>query len=269
MKPHELPRKVILSGGGTVGVCAFAGAIERYDRLVGPIHHIAGVSAGAVIAGAYACGRRSLVDLAVELLARRPLSGFSPGWVPYPYFFRSGRLKQALRSTMGIEMGSTLSRLSVGTFNARTRLQMVWDSRVHSGIPVWEIVYSSMCIPFAFKPHKLGNAYHFDGGITSNFPVDDVFGNDGEGVAGIYKHSSNKDHGNPDSAVELIGAIIDGMIMANVHEDTQGSKADLIPVYVGGPTLKWKWTEEQVRLLASAGAEAVEKYVARKVESSG
>lgn len=255
-------RRVVVAGGGTVGVCCFAGAVQRYHEKVGPIHHIAGVSAGSIIAAAYASGKRNLVDLIVEMFTPEPLASLSPGVRPFVHAYDSDRIRDLLKGNLAPKMGDTLSRLSVVTWNSSTRLQMVWDSDVHTGIPTWEACYSSMCIPFAFAPIKMGKAYHFDGGITSNFPVDDIFGSNSEGVVGFYKHASNRNHGIPSSSLALMLAILDGMLRANVTEDITGTKADLLPIYAGGPTLKLEWTEHEVRLLAAAGAQAVDDWLA-------
>lgn len=66
----------------------------------------------------------------------------------------------------------------------------------HKTHPNWSVIdaaYASSCLPFLFRPQKVDDTYYVDGGLITNYPVEQCIQNgaDPETIFGIYKTGKN------------------------------------------------------------------------------
>jgi NTE family protein len=188
-----------LSGGGARGI-AHIGVLRALEENQIPVDFIAGTSMGAVIGAFYASGysaeeiarivrgidwqsifsgkpERSLVPLSARL-------GETPRILSVGYdFFRLALPESALadypihrvltRYLAGpsLAAGGDFDRLPI-PFRAVAADLRTGSRVVHARGDLARAVRSSMSIPLAFSPVRLGDQVLVDGGIVDNLPVD-------------------------------------------------------------------------------------------------
>lgn len=193
-----MPFSLSLSGGGCRGAAHVGVLTALCEAGLSPCA-VSGTSAGAIVAGLYACGRtpKELVNICHEiehkgerlidfnllgvmaavgqLALRRPvtLSGLLKG----------EQLKALL---LRLTDGCTLSQvplplciasvdLSSGetvAFSQRTPLHPLSGVRWESNARLCDAIYASCCVPVVFTPPMPSNGLLVDGGVADNLPVD-------------------------------------------------------------------------------------------------
>lgn len=198
---NEMQPKVglVLSGGGAKGF-AHIGTLKVIDSLGIKIDYIAGTSMGAIIGSLYASGYSGkelevifkTIDFDVLINDKYPRASQS-------FFERSNSEKYALNlpfDNFKITLPSALSR-GQNVYNLLHRLMLPINeikdfqklpipffcvaTNIETGAPVFlekgnlaEAVAASGALPSLFQPVTIGNTILIDGGVTNNFPVEEL-----------------------------------------------------------------------------------------------
>lgn len=187
--------------GGGVKIPGLVGALYGIENNGFTPSHLAGTSAGAIVAALRAAGYtpEELKMLLMDLNFKEFLDGGAWGTKAYNVFTNHGIYKgdyfynyiKKLLTDKGIKtFGDLLSEdpADHGIIKYRWRLKVFAsdislerlvtlpdDATLYGMLPddlevAWA-VRASMSIPFFFYPIKKGNSYIVDGGLISNFPI--------------------------------------------------------------------------------------------------
>lgn len=193
-----MPFSLSFSGGGCRGAAHVGVLTALCEADLFPCA-ISGTSAGAIVAGLYACGRTPnelksicrelerngdrLIDFNLlgiigamrQLALRRPvtLSGLLKG----------DRLKALLlHHTDGCSLSQVSLPLCIASvdlssgetvsFSQRTPIHKLQGVRWESDIRLYNAIYASCCVPVVFTPPKPINGLLVDGGVSDNLPID-------------------------------------------------------------------------------------------------
>ena len=265
---------IVASGGGRFYV-ALAAAIKRLLEHGYAIRGAGGVSAGSIATAAYACHREGKGDL--ERLVMETLPGsavpldrrtfgfwrFPPGW------YSGNNLLRALERSYKSTLGEARIPLAICTTDLATRTQRIWTSWQDEQAPTARVVRASMAVPGLFDPVMLQGHMHVDGGLVSNFPIDemnfptrDFYGNPLPTVGLQIIHPPREPH-NPRSHKEYLSHMVSAVINSNEMEDIRdaGSGGKIIPILVQGPGLDIHVNPSDARAMWKMGTEAVDKWV--------
>ncbi|MFS1515800.1 patatin-like phospholipase family protein [Bacillus sp. SCS-151] len=154
--------------GGSIRGAAHIGVLNELNKQNMEITHIAGTSAGAVIAGLYACGmkpetmKKELDELSLRKLIdiRLGKKGFVKGKRIYD------KLLQLTDGKYFTDLEIPLAIVSLDLLSGKLVV-------IRSG-EVAKAIHASVAIPGIFSPVNYGNQLLVDGYILNNNPVDIV-----------------------------------------------------------------------------------------------
>lgn len=264
-----LPRRVllVLSGGGRNYV-ALAGAVQRLQDLGVEVVAIAGVSAGAIVAALVAARRDRLPlwDLIRKTLpgSKIPLSRRLMPWRrPYGMYGGSELVREFERRLVP---AFGVARMPLAILTAQLGVgQVWWSSWLTPEEEIARTVRASMAVPGLFTPVLLDGHWHVDGGLASNFPLDDVPWPQhlrGEAVLGLKVNAlGGGGRRSLGGLLDYLGAVVDTAIRANEREDIEDVKSPWISVDVVGDSLDLEVTVEDARVLWQLGRQAVDDWV--------
>lgn len=260
-----MPRlRLCLSGGGTSGILAHAAAVTKLLQLGYNITEFGGISAGAVVAAAAACGKDPL-SLAVSLLcADTPLETLSPGVHPYPQLYNGDGVLGALRRYLPGDLKDVKTPLSIITANVGLRRQEIWRSYKSPGGELALKVYASLAVPGVFPPALIGRWLYVDGGVTSNVGARDLYGSTPEGNEVLVlriKHTPET-QGNPSGMIEFFTAVLDTMLGHQALEDIEGYSSLDLPVT--GSLVDFQLSEGRAKEIITQAQNAVQVWHWRK-----
>ena len=160
------PKIGLALGGGTVRGLAFIGILKVLEEEGIKVDYLAGTSAGAVIAAAYASGN-SVPDL--ERLAHSTkwhnLLDFTK---PKKGFIEGKKIEKYLNH---IFKGKTFEQLDVPLTIVATEVDYGTKALFCTG-SVTKAVRASISLPAIFKPYRIGNKEYMDGSLIDPVPVD-------------------------------------------------------------------------------------------------
>lgn len=192
-----MPFSLSLSGGGCRGAAHIGVLTALCEAGLFPCA-VSGTSAGAIVAGLYACGRtpKELSDLCRELarngerlldfnlfgiiMAVGQLAARKP--VSLSGLLKGERLKTLLRQmTDGCFLSQVPLPLCIASVDLTTGEMVSYSQRkpIHtlphvrweSDIRLSEAIYASCCVPVIFTPPKPVKGVMVDGGVADNLPV--------------------------------------------------------------------------------------------------
>lgn len=199
-----------LSGGGAKGL-AHIGLLKLIDSLGIKVDYITGTSMGSVVGGLYACGYSGnqidslvkTIDWNVLLSENVPLDKINMDEKDeYSRYIAELALEKKHVKFTGLIEGQTLLNLltrltrNVNHIKDFSKLPipykcMVVDIETMKSTAIDKgnlalAMRSSMSIPVIFKPVKINNQLYVDGGVISNFPVEEVQKMGADIVIGSY-----------------------------------------------------------------------------------
>ncbi|MDT8347638.1 MAG: patatin-like phospholipase family protein, partial [Flavobacteriaceae bacterium] len=209
---QEKPKKIglVLSGGGAKGL-AHIGVLKIIDSLDIPIDYVAGTSMGAIIGGLYASGysgkqldsifkntnfpsvmtdqlNRSLLNVterddSEKYALSLPFDNFQ---IKLPSALSKGQNFYDLLSRLlyHVRDVNNFSELPIPFFcivtNAETGAEVLFDKGY---LP--KVVTASGSIPSVFSPVEIDGSLYIDGGVTNNYPIDEIKARGAEIVIGV------------------------------------------------------------------------------------
>ncbi|KKT86516.1 MAG: Patatin [Parcubacteria group bacterium GW2011_GWA1_Parcubacteria_45_10] len=234
MESKKFPKiGLALSGGGAKGL-AHISVIKELEKLGLPIFCVAGTSIGALVGAWYAAGK----DFDVLL-------GLAKGG-KWRKFLHVGEIYKSVRKDGGLFslsafskfLDAELGKLKIEDLEKKfcaiaTSLTTGKKVEIKSG-SLGEAVMASGCLPVIFSPVKKGNDLLVDGGVVSNFPVDECFKMGADFVIGVdvryapgYIHEEIKDD-SKSSQWKIFKVLFYLMEMVNTQESIQESDKLLI-----------------------------------------
>lgn len=232
---------LVLSGGGAKGA-AHIGVLKYIDEIGLPIDYIAGTSMGSLVGGMYALGYSGEeilniinnvdwdrmisndVDRRKISYARKQEKGTQIISVPFSSKsqkedFQSSSVKNYLPT--GIVTGDNLmnlfNSLAVGysdslSFNdlptpflCIATNMVTGEADVLNNGDFTKTLRASMAIPILFDPIKLGGTLYADGGLTSNFPVEQCRAMGADYIIGVSMSPGLEE--NPDKLSSLLSQV--------------------------------------------------------------
>ncbi|MBO3117941.1 patatin-like phospholipase family protein [Winogradskyella sp. DF17] len=243
---------LVLSGGGAKGF-AHIGALKVIDSLGIKIDYVAGTSMGAIIGSLYASGYSGKqleyffnsqdFDLLINDKFERSAQSF---------FEREGAAKYAVSlpfEKFKITLPSALSRgqnvynllyqlmlpvshiddfenLPIPFFCIATNIE-TGESIVMDKGNLAEAVTASGALPSLFQPVVIGDKILVDGGVTNNFPVEELRSKGMDIIIGVDVQDDLRDRESLESAIEIL-AQINNFRTVNAMKD----KAPLTDIYI-------------------------------------
>ena len=196
---HRPKVGVVLSGGGAKGF-AHIGALRVIEEAGIPIDYIAGTSMGSIIGGLYAVGYDP--DMMQKLCTEQDWNLIMKDQIPRKFMpldkryqerhyllsmpLKDGKLKIKRSMVDGVYVNMLLTRLTMPAYEDRdfdslpvpflcigTDMITADPIEFRKG-SLAQSIRSSMSIPFLFEPVEYDGYLLCDGGLTNNFPVQNV-----------------------------------------------------------------------------------------------
>lgn len=168
---------LVLSGGGLKGL-AHIGVLRALEERDLQPSLIVGVSMGALIAAAWASGRRvrELEDRALSLersdVFRIAHLDMALRRMMAPAVYRREPLDRIIQDLVGDRTFKSLNRrLLVNTVDINSGHQMLWGLPGLDDAPVADAVFASCALPGILPPREVNGHFCADGAIVDNLPV--------------------------------------------------------------------------------------------------
>lgn len=170
---------LVLSGGGSKGI-AQAGAIKFLEEQNIKPTHLAGTSAGAIIAGLYAFGKKP------EEILEFFKSIYFFHWRHFT-FKKAGIIdSESFKSYFNlIFQDATIGDLNIPTFITATNLVSGKLKVFNEETKITDAILASSSFPGMLSPYELNGRLYSDGGILNHFPTDLIQGRC-DSIIGIY-----------------------------------------------------------------------------------
>lgn len=153
-----------MSGGGTKGF-AHVGVIRALHDFGLKPDVVAGVSAGAIVAGFYGCGMTP--SQMIEAFSEMKLSSLMEISTPTDGLFKIDKFRDFYDFHISIKR---IEQLKVPTRIVATNLD-TYSSEVFTDGPLADCVVASSSLPVVIKPAKVGEHTYLDGGMFHNLPA--------------------------------------------------------------------------------------------------
>ncbi|MBP5643054.1 MAG: patatin-like phospholipase family protein [Bacteroidales bacterium] len=231
---HQRPRVgVVLSGGGAKGF-AHIGALRVIEEAGIPIDYIAGTSMGSIIGGLYAVGYDP--DMMQKLCTEQDWNLIIKDQIPRKFMPLEKRLNERhylisfprinrkfkIRRSMidGMYVNMLLTRLTMPAYKERdfSKLPVPFlciGTDLISADPIEftsgslaQSIRSSMSIPFLFEPVDYDGYLLCDGGLTNNFPVQNVRAKGADIIIGVDLEIIKSDPNVLDNSLKVLERLI-------------------------------------------------------------
>jgi NTE family protein len=169
-----------LTGGGARAF-AHLGVLEVLEQAGIEIDRIAGTSAGAIVAGAWALGYDSAgVDACVydEFVRRNPMRDYT---MPVHGLITGRRLQTALERQFGDTLIEELPR----EFRCVSVDLLAKEAFIHRRGRLSDAVLASVRMPGIFPPLRMSDRLHVDGTVLDHLPVDALADRDDGPIIGV------------------------------------------------------------------------------------
>lgn len=257
-----MKRYLVLSGGGSSGILAHAAALDTLVALGVEIVRIGGSSAGAVVAAVHAAQPdRPVLPVAQRLLVRtEPIAERDLELVP-PSYYGNRQLMRTFRELLPERMGAVQVPLQVVTANLDTRAQQIWDSETHPDALLVPRVVASMSVPGIFPPVVLDRDLHVDGGLTSNVPAYDLYGDHPAILVLRIVRRGPPARLDRDSISDYLAGIVETMMRHAEEADLRHAEGvQVIELPITGPTVDFTVPAARARELAASASAAVSQW---------
>ena len=154
---------LVLSGGGARGL-AHIGVYKALSEAGKKIEVISGTSMGAVVGALIAAGYSAteLEEIAVDKVKSKLFEISAPKL--------SLASHKPVRKILAELLPEKIEDLEIPLYLSSTNLT-TGENEILSEGNLYDAIMASTSIPIAFKPIKIGNDYHVDGGLTNNLPA--------------------------------------------------------------------------------------------------
>ncbi|MBO4567392.1 MAG: patatin-like phospholipase family protein [Bacteroidales bacterium] len=230
---HRPKVGVVLSGGGAKGF-AHIGALRVIEEAGIPIDYIAGTSMGSIIGGLYAVGYDP--DMMQKLCTEQDWNLIMKDQIPRRFIpiekrinerhylvtlpYKKGQLKIKRSLIDGMYVNMLLTRLTMPAYKQRDFSQLpvpflcigtdmiTADPIEFTSGSLAQSIRSSMSIPFLFEPVDYQGHLLCDGGLTNNFPVQNVRAKGADIIIGVDLEIIKSDPEVLDNSLKVLERLI-------------------------------------------------------------
>ena len=230
---HRPKVGVVLSGGGAKGF-AHIGALRVIEEAGIPIDYIAGTSMGSIIGGLYAVGYDP--DMMQKLCTEQDWNLIMKDQIPRKFMplekriherhylltmpLKNGKLKVKRSMIDGMYVNMLLTRLTMPAYKQRdfSKLPVPFlciGTDIITADPIEfksgslaQSIRSSMSIPFLFEPVDYDGYLLCDGGLTNNFPVQNVRAQGTDIIIGVDLEIIKSDPAVLDNSLKVLERLI-------------------------------------------------------------
>jgi len=284
---------LVLSGGGARGG-AHLGVIKMLEKYNIPIDAIAGTSMGAFIGGLYASGMssseieemlvttnwnqyivaqsdRRLTPFRHKMLERTLVGNMKVGInsegnviLPSGVFQKQYMLDYLQKKTFHVSDLQTFDELRI-PYRAVATNALNGDEVVLSSGSLAKAIYSSIAIPGGFEPISIDGVTLFDGGVSSNLPVDVMRDMDVDIIIAIDISTPFNMKLKIDSYLSVMGQLTNILMRKNVEDiiDTLKDNEILITPDLGNLT---PLDADKYPLIISIGEKTINNEYTKKLE---
>ncbi len=241
---------LVLSGGGAKGF-AHIGVLKALDEANVKVDYIGGTSMGAAMGALYASGYSgqqidsiimsiNFMEMLTDKIDRKyhsffdkknnekhllslPVKGFTP---KLPIALSKGQNTYNKLSELyhHVDHITDFSKLPIPFFCIVTNIETGKAIEINSGsLPL--AIRSSASLPTLLAPSTIDSLVVIDGGISNNFPIDEMRKKNIDFIIGVDVQGSLKEHKELDSALEVVDQIINFQLYGN--EFTEQEKINL------------------------------------------
>jgi NTE family protein len=165
--PFERPKIGLALGSGSARGWAHIGVIRELQDIGIHIDVVAGCSIGALVGGAFACGKLDILEAWALSLTRRTIAGYMDPGFGAGGIIRGTRIMDTLKY-LGLEASIENFELPFGAVASEmTQGEEIW---IEQG-PFLEAVRASAALPGLVCPHFYQNKWLLDGGLVNPVPV--------------------------------------------------------------------------------------------------
>ena len=223
---------LVLSGGGAKGM-AHIGALKVIEETGVRIDYIGGTSTGAIVGGLYASGYSATqidsifraVNFSQLIQDEIPRSAktffekyeseryaltlpFNNFKISLPTSISKGQNMYNLFSKLTAHVGDieNFKDLPIPFFCIATNIESGKETVLNKGyLP--RAVAASSALPTLFNPVKLGDSIYVDGGVTNNYPVEELRLMGADFIIGVDVQDTLKTRNDLKSAIEILGQV--------------------------------------------------------------
>ena len=126
---------------------------------------------------------------------------------------------------------ATQVKMNFVTTNIETVEQEIFSHTSHPNVLLTDALYLSCCIPVLFRPERYNDVIYLDGGIISNYPIDQCIqdGADPDSIIGIQLQGEKKSHIRTDSLLEFLFCLLNVFVRKILHVQPRNSiKNDIV-----------------------------------------
>jgi NTE family protein len=178
--PFQKPFCLALSGGGTKGL-AHAGVLQFLDEQKITIDKISGTSAGSIVGGLYAAGKRP--EEILEFFKSVPLFSWKHFTISKPGIIDSKAFKHYFKNFIGNDI--LIGETNIPIYITATDLVSGNLKIFNKDEKLIDAILASSSVPGVFSPVKIGDNLYADGAILNNFPTD-LLQTDCNYLLGVY-----------------------------------------------------------------------------------
>jgi len=166
--------KYLAIGPGALGFFALLGALRDVD--MSQVEEFSGASAGAIIAFFLSLGKtvpeilEATLGLDCTEYMKPDLTALMSNYGLVP----SGPIKTLLQELVGGQsplFRDVPKKLYVAAFCLSTGQTVYFSRDTHPDVPVIDVLYMSMAVPFIFEAVRYRDHVYIDGGFTENVPM--------------------------------------------------------------------------------------------------
>ena len=248
----DRPRIGLALGGGFSRSLAHVGAIQVFQENGIPIHSVAGISSGAIIAAAYASG--TPLDEIVSKGTTTTFSSYARWTVSRLGLASSERmapwLENLLRHTRFEELETPLAVVATDLV---TGSPVTFKERGDIVAPV----RASCSYPGLFLPLEINGRWLVDGAVSTTVPVDAARDLGATHVVAIYLHTITVDGVRPTNIFQVVSQCFSILQDRTVEDQRKHAELVLEPKVASFAWNDFERTEELVRAGREAALEAL------------
>ena len=248
------PRIGLALGGGFSRSLAHVGVLQVFQEHRIPIHCIAGISSGAIIAGAFASG--SPLEDIISTGSCTTFSSYARWTLSRMGLATTERMEPYLRKALRhIRFEEMQTPFAVVATDLVTGEPVVFKDRGDVIGPV----RASCSYPGLFLPVEIDGRWLVDGGISTTVPVDAVRGMGATHVLAVYLHTVAVDGVRPTNMMQVVGQCF-SILQDRMATDWRGEAQIVLEPDVASFT----WNSfERVGELVEAGRESALRALPR------
>lgn len=265
-EPTNRPRIGLVLGGGGARGAAHVGVLRVLEEYRVPVDCVAGTSMGALVGAAYASGMSS-AEIEKLIVGIDWSETFGAGGTRdlQPIHLKTARATYSNRLEFGLSRNGLLAPGGLvqsqqidsllRTIVSRARYQDSFDDLpipfraiatdvgsgemlILGGGDLSVAMRASMAVPGAFAPVRIDDRVLVDGGLVRNLPVDVARGMCADVVIASSLVSPEPNAGNLQSALAIVGQMIDIMIKNNERAQLASLTEDDIAVPISLPHMQ-------------------------------